>query len=280
MARLFAHRYFSSEPSKEEVLTNFAESQVADALRRGDFEGAREAVLSWANSVARHVGLSCESTMNWKFFKREVIARWFGGVERRKFPPEWNPGEALEYACSLLDRNIRISQFPSTIACHAVSIRIGVGCFDDLEATVVSLDPSIPIEIFPESSSDRTICFRRFAPLFNEMVVYEAGLGQAMLVFESEQGLHPIVSAVKTEMGVKFDSIDRSDVEIEIIRHRLERLIKEREEILACQSYGLCRTLGIEAIAVEGYYDDTTSRLVIVDGDLPFDLAFMQKKSA
>jgi hypothetical protein len=111
--------------------------------------------------------------------------------------------------------------------------------------------------------------------LFGEDVVYEAGNGQATLVFESEQGVHDTIRAVKGSGTFSFDSSKSGGEVTEIVGYKLRRLVEVYDEFLACQSYGLCRRLGIEAISIEGYYDDAVSRLSIVDVDLPFDVVFM-----
>lgn len=268
-------RYFSPDPYAAEVNTFWAEALIAEALAREDYNKAREAALCWAKALSDRLG--CEFTGNWKFFKRSLAAKWFGAAENRRFAAYWNPEEVLQYANSLTERSIRISIFPDNIACHAVSLRIPAGRPIELASTVTSLDRETPIEIFPESSNERTICFRRFTSQFGEEIFYEAGTGQAMLVFESEQGKHPLVRAIRVS-DTTFEFVVAEEVTEDSsssIHSRLQQLIYLHEESFLRKSFGMCRYLGIEFLSIEGYYDHLYNRLTVVDIDLPLDAIFM-----
>lgn len=277
--RLLQEKYIIYEPTRTELCFQFAEERIAEAVKKDQWLKAQEIAVEWADAISNHLGL--RKTGNWKFFKRNLVARWFGGVENKRFPPGWSAEEALQYANSFTSRSVRLSLFPRDIACHAISFRLPVNQRKEWKSIIDQADNSIAMEMFPESSTDDTICFRRYTTRFGEGVSYEAGKGQAMFVLEKERGQHPVVSTEKKDKEYVYTRIvperhhNRTVQEIEA---KLRNLIKTHDYGLASKCFGICRVLGIDYVSIEGYFDPTRPHnLSIVDLDLPFDFVFMVK---
>ena len=278
---LSQERYILYEPSREELWSQFAKKRIAEAITKDQWLKAQEIAIEWANGICDRLGLT--NTGNWKLFKRSLVARWFGRLENKRFPAGWSVEEALQYANRFTGRSVRFSLFPENIACHATSYRLPLDHRERWEFIVAQADNSIAMEMFPEPSTEDTICFRRYTTQYGEGVVYEAGKGQAMFVFEQEQGQHPVVSATKDGEGYVYarvvpeDQHNRIALEIEA---QLKSLIKTHDRRLASKCFGLCRMLGIDYVSIEGYFDPTKpDKLTIVDLDLPFDFVFMPTAS-
>lgn len=278
MSSLLSHRrYHVPEPTAAESWFRSFKQVVSDCDRWPGSDGARGLAFEWARGVSKAVRL--RSWTGWKQFKRAVAARWFGEPERHIFLPEWQVDDVISYASTFGGRTLRASLFAPEIACHAQSTRLP----PDPEMQKHSLglmDRSLVLEVFPESSSATGICFRRCGDCFGADVTYEAGLGQAMYVFESEQGEHSFVSVSQRD-GLRFvwkqvAGQKGTNQDTVIIQNRLEGLMRRRGWELQAKVFGLCRGLGIEWVAVEGYYDpEEGHRVTVVDVDLPFDVLFM-----
>ena len=274
---LSQERYIVYDATREELWSQFANKRIAEAIAKGQWLKAQEIAMEWANGICDRLGLA--KLDNWKFFRRSLVARWFGHVTSKRFLHGWSVEEALQYANRFAGRSVRFSLFPEDIACHATSYRLPVDQKERWEGIIAQADNSIAMEMFPETSTDDTICFRRYTTQFGETVFYEAGKGQAMLVFEQERGQHPVVSAMQDGGGyiyariVPEDQHNRTALEIEA---KLKSLIKTHDRRLASKCFGLCRMLGIDYVSIEGYFDLARSnKLTIVDLDLPFDFVFM-----
>lgn len=276
-ASFIPEKYIVLEASKEELWFQSAKGRIARAIATNQWPKAQVIALDWADGVCDRLGLTAFG--NWKFFKRSVVARWFGSVENKRFLPGWSTQEALEYANSFKGRQLRLSVFSRDVACHAPSLRLPADRKEMWESILAQVDKSIPMEMFPESSTEKTICFRRYTTLFGESISYEAGKGQAMQVFEQERGQHPIVLATKGEDDYTFSRIERDSYPIRLAQEidaQLRQLIESWDKVLTSRSFGLCRMLGIDSISIEGYFDSTRSEdIVVVDVDLPFDFVFM-----
>jgi hypothetical protein len=277
---LLKRRYKILDPSKEEALFNYFEILISNAIKYQHWEEAQLQANAWADEVCNHLGIQNPGV--WKYFKRALVVRWFGKLENRRFPPNWSADDALEYARQFTNRSVRFSLFPKDIACHAESFKLPIEDTDSWQSIVESVDKSTDMEMFPEASTKDSICFRRLTTVFGEDTHYEAGIGQAMFVFEQERGQHPIITANKSLSDYTYDEILPKDTSYTIsnfIKSKLQLLIKYHESYLSHQSFGLCRMLGIEQSAIEGYFDyNYPEKLIIVDMDLPFDIAFMRIK--
>lgn len=265
------------DATREDLWFQFADKRIADAIAKDQWLKAQEIAMEWANGICDQLGLA--KIGNWKFFKRSLVARWFGQVENKKFLPGWSVEEALQYANSLTGRLVRFSLFPEDIACQATSYRLPADQREQWESIIAQADNSVAMEMFPETSTEGSICFRRYTTQYEEEVVYEAGKGQAMFVFEQEQSQHPVVSATKKDEGYVYARVvpeDHHDITAQEIEAKLRSLIKTHDRGLASKCRGLCRTLGIDYVSIEGYFDPTRpNKLTIVDLDLPFDFVFM-----
>jgi hypothetical protein len=233
--------------------------------------------MEWSDGVCEKCGL--EKSKVWKVFKRSLVARWFGKVEKQLFKPGWSVEEALEYANRFPGRSIQFSLFPEAIACGARNIQLPWDQREKRNEILSGIDNSIAMEMFPESSSNESICFRRFTTEYGEEVIYEAGKGQAMFVFEQEQGKHEIVEATKSGKDFVYsrrNAENRDSRELEEIEKKLRTLIKVYDNNLGGNCLGICRALGFKQLSIEGYFDPTRdNNLLVIDLDLPFDFVFM-----
>lgn len=274
---LSQERYAGYEATKDELWFQFAKERIAEAVAKGQLFEAQEIATEWAGGVCNRLGLP--NTNNWKFFKRNLVARWFGEVEKKRFPPGWSVEEALQYANCFAGHSVRFSLFPKDIACHATSFRLPSNQREKWKSIIAQADNSIEMEMFPESSTDDTICFRRYTTRFGGEVTYEAGKGQAMFVFEQERGQHPVVLAKRKDEEYVYTRIvpaGQHNSTVQEIEDKLRNLVKTHDCGLASKCFGICRVLGIDCVPLEGYFDPTRhNKLSIVDLDLPFDFVFM-----
>jgi hypothetical protein len=269
---MLTRRYLANDPSTNDVTHDFAVLLVSNAWISGDGTTARQLAMDWAQGVARRSAL--ESADTWKFFKRAVVRRWFGPLESRKFMPPWNCDDVLCYAAAFITQDVRLSVFSTHLACHAPSMRLPKD-LTALRQVLLGVDRNEPIEVFPESSSTESICFRRFSYQFGEDVLYEAGFGQAMYTFEAEQGDHLIIRASKASGSYQFETAPDLTMRYQTLARRLGALLRTHDTALEDRCFCLCRALGIEYVSIEGYFEQDTDRLTIVDVDLPLDFAFM-----
>lgn len=271
---------FHKDPSREEVWFEHMFNIAQSAAKAGKWELARNASIYWSDEVCNNVGLSRNT--NWKFFKRSLVAKWFGKPENRKFHSGWNVDDALQYANRFQDRAVRFSLFPKDIACHAVSYRLAQDDKKSWHNILLSVDNSVDMEMFPEASTSTSICFRRYSSFLSDVVEFEAGKGQAMFVFEQERGKHSTVVAIKDKTGnvFEFQTINKNpDQSTTEIGQTLKSLILSHEQNISGRCFGICRKLGIDYVSTEGYYDPLfPDRFLIVDIDLPFDVFFMPAK--
>lgn len=271
------NQYISSEPSREERWSNLAQALIVEALEAGDRWGAQQAALQWSHGVSDRWGLA--KTSVWKLFKRSLVSRWFGKYDSRVFLPGWSTQSVLEYALGIPGRPVRFSVFPEDIACHSRSLRFPPEDKSQWQEILGTVANSCTIEVFPESGTADDLCFRRYSREHRSDVRYEAGLGQATYVFEAEQGKHAIVSAVLDVETFRYSRQGGTGLEVEStdrIECLLKELIRRFEETLDAKTFSICRSIGTEWIAIEGYFGTKCSADVrVVDIDLPFDIAFM-----
>jgi hypothetical protein len=267
-------KYITFDASKQELWFDYADKRIEIARKQDNWPLCQEVAKEWAQPICKQLGLP--STGIWKLFKRSLVAHWFGLPEKKGFPAGWTVEDVLEYADRFEGHSIRFSLFPEDIACHAESFRLPIEQKQAWAQVLSKVDNSTAMEMFPETSEE-AICFRRYTTLFHEVVIYEAGLGQAMFVFEQERGQHPVVAATNTEEGFNIRTIpSKNNVISSKIESRLKLLIYHHDYYLSAQCFGLCRTLGIDSVSIEGYFDlNVPDDLLIVDLDLPFDFVFM-----
>jgi hypothetical protein len=270
-----APRYFITEASDAEALFNTVIDRINRHFTCGDLLGAREMAFYWAECITDKLGLA--HFTSWKSFKRNVAERWFGRVERRTFPPGWDPDDVLRYADGFSGTHVRISLFKPNIACHATSVRLPGGAWQTRCKFLQQLTNTCTIEVFPESSGPTKICFRRFSTLFGEDVFYEAAHGQAMNAFEMRQGRNAVGRALKTSDGYHYTPAGPASRRSATVVKALSKLIAHHDAVLGMASFGLCRTLGIEQVLAEGYFDRQDNAAVVVDIDLPLDRVFMPR---
>lgn len=265
----------TTESDNNRLWTQWCLQQITHAIAEGNCSKAQGIALQWAKRICEKYGFNDPTV--WKFFKRDLVAKWFGRRECRKFFPGWSIQDVLEYTKVFPEQSFRLSLFPKDIACYATSYRLPKEYRDSWLSIISGIDNSVPVEMFPEPSSDN-MCFRAFNAL-GEFYI-EAGIGQAMFVFEQEQGKHPIVFARRR--GGKFSFYNRNmnascAHEHDDIKKKLLRFINLHDNKIQTQCECLRTALGIDYTLIEGYFDIHTPQSVLVcDIDLPQDIAFMQ----
>lgn len=237
---------------------------------------AQATALGWAKAVSKKYCI--DEPVVWKFFKRDVATKWFGRIEHKKFHPNWNSREVMEYMDSFPGKSFRLSIFPEDIACHAVSYFLSLAEKGSWKNIVSSIEPLSSIRVFPVPAYEN-MCFRLFYSA-DEFYI-EAGIGEAMFVFEAEQGKHPIVLAqIKEHVLFSEKNSDPSHQnKVNDIKKRLKMLIDRHLEDLQIRCEMVRYALGIEYISIEGYYDENDpDHVAVVDLDLPQDVAFVSKQ--
>lgn len=182
---------------------------------------------------------------------------------------------AVDYVLSHEDRIIRYSVFPTDIACHAISKALPKNASaEKLTEEFEALDHSVPVEVFPQQPADH-LCFRGI--LHNNEFRFEAGIGQAMYTFEQERGLHPIVTGY-LELSTRQPKVIKQptgEPKIKIIEDNLYFLLDLYGESLLMKCLDLSNSLGVNWLAIEGYYNYfNQSPPFVCDIDLPQDIAF------
>lgn len=255
------------------MLFQLTRKRIRSKVEEGRWLEAQRIAHGWAYEICNKLGVHYDG--NWKFFKRTVVAKWFGTVENKRFESGWSVDEALRYADSFPGHTVRLSLFPNDIACHAKSFRLLSSHKEEWRKIIEQVDRSVPMEIFPEASTAESICFRRFETKDKTELIYEAGKGQAMYVFEQEQGRHSIVAASRLAGKYTFSKRPGSE-DLDDIEGKLRGLIKSYNHEISRKCQRVFEVLGVDYLSIEGYFDPQRGNfLVIVDIDLPFDLAFM-----
>ncbi len=272
---MLRRRYFISEPTKAEAAFAGSLDAINLAIAGENWRMAQGIAKDWGNQISRQMGMPQRKV--WKEFKRDIAQRWFGRPEKRIFEPPWSHEAVLDYTGNFPGRNLRVSSFPENIACHAKSFRLPANQESIWIETLLALDRNVLIEVFPESSTSNSICFRRFGFAFGEEIFYEAGKGQAMPVFEDEQGKHPMVHGYRDISGnYNFRASMPTHKDGREIRKKLQMLIRKYDRIIQSKCSGVCRKTGIDGLGLEGYFNPgATNDLIVVDFDLPFDFVFM-----
>jgi len=259
----------SLSDSRTEVLCAEACSGIRRGLVAGRPQSCHVAAQSWASVVSKLEGLGAPK--NWKFFKRDLAAKWFGSREHARLDAGWTTDEVLASARKFESnsRTVRCSVFPDTIACHSVSKALPTDGDEDLWREIIdSLDKSAPIEVFPQQALNQ-LCFR--AVISHGRTVVEAGIGQAMYVFEEERGFHPVAIADLDWIG---SSSPRGPDGAPL--GELSTLLEHWGEWLLVRLIAASTTLGTQWLGVEGYYNPYGEDCApfVCDMDLPLDMAF------
>jgi pyruvate,orthophosphate dikinase len=276
---------FKPQRSRSESCRHAWRSGVADASQRA-YDRIRHARTCRADELARQLArewgtsvsalLSLPKVGNWKFFKRDLVQYWFGRREYRRFPSGWHTEEVLKYALQYRGsgRTVRYSLFPDAIACHAVSKVLRDGSpIESWENEIEALDHCVPLEVFPQQPPTN-VCFR--AVFWGSHMDVEAGVGQAMYVFEEERGQHPVLRAVMDHSGAWRLLGDTGAVVDRRLKLGLRHLMERYGMWIYLRLWDMSTVLGAAWLGVEGYYDPRThDEPFLCDMDLPQDLAFL-----
>lgn len=257
-----------------ERLTRLYLSRTRSARSAQDTMLGHRLASEWSNFVSARLGLG--EVNNWKFFKRDLVAHFFGGREHRRFMQGWNTNDMMNYALSLkrAGHAVRYSVFPAEIACHAISRVLDArGEDEQWRQELETLDHSTPVEVFPQQPEDQ-VCMRA---IFSEWKLdIEMGRGQAMYVFEQERGRHPVIRGVVDSFGRCELLKDSASIPTsEELWSLAGEFISERGFWLFRRLAVITESLGLPWLGVEGYWSAVKrEEPFICDIDLPLDLAF------
>ncbi|MGD8202161.1 NUDIX hydrolase [Ornithinimicrobium sp. W1679] len=224
------------------------------------------AAFEWAMALAGDIGIP--QPRNWKLFKRDLLSRYFPTPATKRFPSPWDAQQVAAEAISLAPAGtVRCSAFPRDIACHAVSIPLDASREDSVAARIAELDPTADLEVFVQQNPS-DLAWRL---VWNHgRFTMEAGIGQAMYLFEEERGAHPLGSATwDTGQGFVAPAGD------EMSAAHLNSFLERHRSDLVGRSHRIAHELRIDVFAVEGYFHLVGETYVGVDMDLPFDWVFM-----
>lgn len=219
----------------------------------------------WAAAVAAEHGLA--SPANWKLFKRDLLGRFLPTPDSVRFHSPWDARQVASTAVELTaGGTVRCSAFPRTIACHAVSFTVTGTSVDKVLPQVSALDPTADLELFIQQDPGN-LCWRLVSN--QRRFTLEAGLGQAMYVFEEERGQHAVALAT-------WSADDQPRLSGDARVRDVLRTFLERYQIdLSERCVRLGDELELDVFALEGYFHIAEKDYVAVDMDLPFDWAFM-----
>lgn len=253
--------------------TTLALGQVVAARAIGRNALAQDVALRWFMSVCppRPFPIS----RNWKVLKKLLVMCLFGELEGRFFPSPWRTEEIASYIRSLdyPGRATRTSAFPNNISCHARSEIVSSDWSEsELLRFLQTFDPDTTLHVFPQQHPEQ-MCFR---VVYTETgLIVEAGWGQAMYVFEAERGQHPIISC----QAPLADGLAAPEIGVPVrLSSAFGHFLGSRRGWLQAMHDVLPRLLGSKQLAIEGYFDANTGRDVIVDIDVPLDLAWNTPK--
>jgi len=266
--------YNIPDPNSEEIWFSFCKDRIDKAIACKDINHAILIAYEWAELICEKLNIRNEN--NWKFFKKNIIKKYFSAnFIKKRYHKGWDYREVMNFIQKYPNLDFRISLSPKDIACHSQSIALPKSQYNSWANILSNIDNSCEAEVFQQASNESSICFRRFSTLFGETIKYESGFGQAMYVFEKEQGKHPVLSAIKK--GNKYVYSPDKNYPDELYL-KLNDLISSYDYDLQIKSKSICTKLGIEWLSIEGYYSkESQSDLIIVDIDLPFDYVFMLK---
>lgn len=267
---MISNYYLASKMEAEYILTK---SLINKALSNYNYSNAIEECYNWADIVANKFGFSYNK--NWKLFKKKLVGKYFGSPPFKCFSRNQQSLEDFKiFKKTYANSKLRMTIHKHNEACHSKSIALING--DEIKHflwAIKELGPQDYITVFPESSGPYSICFRCAISNFGQDIYYEAGFGQAYLTFENERGLHPIASVHKNKSCGKCSIIG-----VDSLKMHIYKMIEDYEYFLTSKMYCMCQFLGMDYIAIEGYYNyKEKTRPIIVDCDLPFDKVFFKR---
>lgn len=262
--------YFNRDLSKMEVEYSMTSHHIEALLSRNSVIEAAEECYLWADVVARKLGFSYNR--NWKVFKKEYVARFFGPpISITLGADVGSIFRLVEFVRLYQNRNIRMTVHANNEACHSKCILLTKGL--ELKMFIEAqkkLNPQDCIVVFPESSNVNTICFRCAIADCGQKNLFEGGFGQAYLSFENERGMHPVAAI---EWDIEKSILEKTGNDI--IKKHLNSLIIKYGSYIVDTAMRAIRFIGADYISVEGYYNFVLEdKPIIVDCDLPFDKVF------
>lgn len=258
--------------SKMEVEYSMTSQHIEALLSSNNTAEAVRECYMWADVVAHKLGFTYDK--NWKIFKKEYVSKFFGAPPSITLRGDEASVFMFEtFVDSYSDRKIRMTIHTDDEACHSKSVLLTKG--HEREMFILAqkqLRSQDCIVVFPESSNDKTICFRCAMSDFGQKNQFEGGFGQAYLSFENERGLHPVASVECNAENIILRMTGNS-----IIQEYLKSLIVNYGSYIIGTARRAMRYIGADYISVEGYYNYVIKdKPIVVDCDLTFDKIFFR----
>jgi len=142
--------YYTPDPSIEEVWFVFCKKRIEDSVKKNNLESAIKIVYEWASLICDNLHIKNEK--NWKFFKRNVVRKYFGcNYINKTFKKGWGISEILLLLKGHENIDFRISLFPEDIACHSKSIALPKEKANEWRNILENIDNSCDVEVFSTS---------------------------------------------------------------------------------------------------------------------------------
>lgn len=262
---------FSARTKKIIQPINYERSRHSLALKRvisartiSDKDLAKEVSLEWADPF------NAPQSRNWKVFKKNVVADHFGKLPGKFLAPGWDISEATKEIRLILEEGMtpRCSEFTDSISCHSKSYEIP-NKFSDNEIHIFleEFSDTSFVHIFPQQSV-HDMCFRLY--LTESELLIEAGIGQAMYIFEEHRETSTTIK-VSGDSSLANISYFGGDLELQkVVKNFVNDCLSE----IVSESKKCIFRLGLETLGVEGYYILSSGEFLVVDIDLPLDLAW------
>jgi 8-oxo-dGTP pyrophosphatase MutT (NUDIX family)/phosphohistidine swiveling domain-containing protein len=226
----------------------------------------RAEALEWAEGISTRLRLG--AITNYKLFKRDLLQEYYPTPHARRFLSPWVAVDVIAYASTLVGGVARCSAFPKDIACHSESFVMDNCEGGEFAARLARIPRDADLEVFIQQATDN-LCWRLV--INNARFTIEAGIGQAMYVFEEERGRHATANASWT-LDVAEGPLVSGDEGVGVL---LRQFLSVHMAELITRTAAAKQYLDLEVFAIEGYYDTNTRIYVTCDMDLPFDQAFM-----
>ena len=256
-----------------QVWTEFCDKRIRDSVARGLREDAMNYALEWCSFIQERYKLP--QIKNWKIFKRHFTEKLFGRVENCKFSPGWKVSNVIEYLSNFNNRDCHIAIFQEGDGSGSRNLILQSSQYSSWSSLVSSIPNSHYIEAFPESSTKDSLCYRRLATEFGFDVYYEVGLGQARMLFETQQKSSLIYTISIKGGRLNFIRMPKNKSKLKIGQELIHEFILNQEQYFQAKCRHLIYFLDINWISIEGYYyPENPSKVHVVDIDIPFDKLF------
>ncbi len=164
----------------QDVLFSFYDQRITDFLSNGQKGLAQNEAFEWLHEHEKRLCISV--SWNWKIAKKQIAAFYFGKNPSVQIHYHDNINNGIEFIKHNVNNNIRCSYHRFDTACHSESRKISLESIEWLKQIKRNMSEKDVIDIFIETSTSTTTCFRRVSLQYNEEIAYEMGYGQAFVL--------------------------------------------------------------------------------------------------